>query len=181
MTDLTKKNCPIKVKPTEEALKAFEIVKAKLLEPPILRTPDFSREFLIHADASEFGAGGYLSQIFEDGQEHSIAYYSTKFTEAQTKWSVVIREAYAILQTLHKFESFVYGRPVRVMSDHKPLRYLQTSSGENPKLLRWGMALSKFMIVDFNYIPGAQNIVSDSLSRLEAEEVMSTGGNAFLA
>jgi hypothetical protein len=41
---------------------AFEQLRAKLLAEPVLRQPDFTRPFEIHADASAFAVGGALAQ-----------------------------------------------------------------------------------------------------------------------
>ena len=49
LTMLTRKNVPWKW--TQEEEDAFQFLKKCLINPPILRYPDFSREFLIHTDA----------------------------------------------------------------------------------------------------------------------------------
>lgn len=44
--------------------------------PPVLVFPDFTREFLVDTDASNYGIGVVLSQVESDGQEQVIAYAS---------------------------------------------------------------------------------------------------------
>ena len=67
LTDLTKKNAPNRVKWTEECEKSFKILKNKLCTEPILRSPDFSEEFILQTDASERGIGAVLSQYDQEG------------------------------------------------------------------------------------------------------------------
>jgi hypothetical protein len=77
LTMLTRKNVPWKW--TQEEEDAFQFLKNCLINPPILRYPEFSREFLIHTDASGYGVGSVLSQIHKENEEEKevvIAYAS---------------------------------------------------------------------------------------------------------
>ena len=51
----------------------------------------------METNASKAGADGVLSQIGEDKQRHSIAYYSYKFKGAEPRWDMHNRELYAIV------------------------------------------------------------------------------------
>ena len=55
---------------TPEALEAFEILKKKCVQAPILAFPDFNKTFLLETDASGKGLGAVLSQKQEDGRYH---------------------------------------------------------------------------------------------------------------
>ena len=52
------------------------------MNPPILMVPDFSKGFVIQADASNYGIASCLVQEF-DGEEHPISYASAKLTDSQ--------------------------------------------------------------------------------------------------
>jgi len=41
---------------------AFEVLKNKLISAPVLKYPDFSQEFLVTTDASDYAIGVVLSQ-----------------------------------------------------------------------------------------------------------------------
>jgi hypothetical protein len=93
---LTRKNVPWKW--TQEEEDAFQFLKKCLINPPILRYLDFSREFLIHTDASGYGVGSVLSQMHkENGEEKEvvIAYASRHLNDVEKNWSTIEKEAYA--------------------------------------------------------------------------------------
>ena len=69
LTDLTKKGQPEKLRWEEAQNRAFETLKAHISCPPVLRLPDFSREFVLQTDACNDGIGGILLQE-EDGIKH---------------------------------------------------------------------------------------------------------------
>ena len=69
-----KKSEPVTLTP--DALEAFEILKKKCVQAPILAFPDFNKTFLLDTDASGKGLGAVLSQKQEDGRYHPVAYAS---------------------------------------------------------------------------------------------------------
>jgi len=60
---------------TSEQERAFRGLKNKLISPPILRYPDYSRKFILTTDASNEGLGAVLSQG-EIGKDLPIAFAS---------------------------------------------------------------------------------------------------------
>lgn len=94
LNKLKKKNAVWEWGPEQQ--KSFETLRDKLCELPILRHPDFTREFLLQTDASGYGLGAVLSQILEDG-EHPIAYASRTLEDRETRHAVIEKEALAII------------------------------------------------------------------------------------
>ncbi|CAB1120506.1 unnamed protein product [Ectocarpus sp. CCAP 1310/34] len=83
MVDLTKKDAVKSVAkrwgPKHD--EAFAEVKRLLTNAPVLRFPDFSKEFAIHVDASEVGTGTFLAQ--QNGDDVNIvAYFSQRFNKS---------------------------------------------------------------------------------------------------
>ena len=60
LNDLTKKNAPNRIRWCE---KAFLLLKDTLCLYPILKSPDFNREFILQTDASDRGVGAVLSAM----------------------------------------------------------------------------------------------------------------------
>jgi hypothetical protein len=68
---------------SEGTQEAFNTLKEKLLEFPILRRPDFSKVFILHTDWSALGIGAILGQLDEEGKEYIIAYASRSNKKAE--------------------------------------------------------------------------------------------------
>lgn len=80
LVDLTKKEHvkSIAKRWRNEHDEAFATVKRLLTEAPILHFPDFTKDFVVHVDASEAGAGAFLAQ--QTGTDLNIvAYFSQRF------------------------------------------------------------------------------------------------------
>ena len=52
---------------SEEALKAFEMLKQACMNSPVLAFADYTKDFLLETDASKEGLGAVLSQKQEEG------------------------------------------------------------------------------------------------------------------
>ena len=152
---------------------AFNDLKRKLAQGPILKYPDPSKPYILYTDASKYGWGGVLTQKHEtktvEGEEvvtdHPIAYVSGLFRGSQESWATLTKEAYAILQSCKKLAYYIDSSDVTVHSDHKPLEKFMNQSTNNPKVNNWGCELSA-MGVRFKYITGKSNELADPLSRL---------------
>ena len=88
--------------PAQDA--AFQKLKEALSEAPVLHFPDFSRDFVVHTDASEQGVGAFLAQPSKgstDGKELDIvAYYSKRFSRSQSHYSPTMKECLAVVWAL---------------------------------------------------------------------------------
>ena len=71
MNDIVKKNVEFKWESEQE--KAFNTLKEKLTNAPILALPNFSKSFELECDASNVGIGVVLLQ-----EGYPIAYFSEK-------------------------------------------------------------------------------------------------------
>src|SRR5699024_6271056 len=73
LTRLLRKDHRWKCTPEQE--EAFQALKHSLTEAPVLACPDFSQQFFLQSDASDFGLGVVLTQQI-DGEERVIYYAS---------------------------------------------------------------------------------------------------------
>jgi hypothetical protein len=74
LTNLTKKNQSIG-KWDDKCEQAFKALKKAVTSAPILRSPDWTKTFKGHIDASQLAVGGTLTQMDEDELEHPVACY----------------------------------------------------------------------------------------------------------
>lgn len=170
LTDLTRKRTPNKIKWTDDLDHSFKELKGKLLSEPVLRSPDFSRSFILRTDASAHGAGAVLEQEFEDGK-HPICFLSKKFSPAERNYAVVEKECLAIVWAVQSLRVYLEGKPFEIETDHAPLQWLQRSKLSNQRLLRWSLLLQEF-VFSIRYIRGTQNSVADSLSRMCSDDAI---------
>ena len=144
---------------------AFEKVKALLTSSPVLAAPQLDRPFKLHVDASQVGAGAVLLQ--EDGQgiDRPVSFFSRKFLSYQYSYSVIEKEALALIWALQHFDVYVGGAvSLVVYSDHNPLTFLQSLQNPNQRLMRWALFLQPFSL-DIRHIKGSLNVIADTLSR----------------
>ena len=112
---------------TLEALEAFETLKQKCVQAPVLTFPDFQKTFLLETDASGKGLGAVLSQKQDDGRYHPMAYASRVLTETEQKYHSNKQEfltlKWAVTKQFHEYLS-PYGKNMNefiVHTDNNPL------------------------------------------------------------
>ena len=164
LTDLTKKGQGNKVKWENAQEKSFQTLKALLVKPPILQLPDFSKVFVLRTDASDRGMCAILMQDSE-GLLHPVAYASRKLLPREQNYSVIEREALAIIWAISKFEVYLFGRPFVIQTDHKPLMYINKTKCVNKRVMRWAILLQEYKF-SIEAIPGKANHGPDFLSRV---------------
>lgn len=151
-----------------EQQSAFEELKLRLTTAPVLRQPDFSRDFELHTDASSVALGACLMQRDVHNTPYAIAYYSRKLRDAETRYPAIDLEALAVVEGVRVFDSYLYGRHFTVYTDHRPLVYIFSRKTKSPRMTRFAHDLSFY---DFNirYKEGPTNHVPDLLSRQVAK------------
>ena len=92
---------------TNDQAQAFRGLKNKLISPPILRYPDYSREFILTTDASNEGVGAVLSQG-EIGKDLPIAFASRSLNKAEKNYSTTEKELLAIVWGVRYFRTYLY-------------------------------------------------------------------------
>ena len=88
---------------TAECEVAFEILKSKLLSPPILAYPDFKKDFVLESDAGKLGLSAILSQCQEDNRLHPVAYASQSVSAAEANYAITNLETLAVVWAITHF------------------------------------------------------------------------------
>lgn len=142
---------------------AFQKLKGCLVAAPVLSCPDFSREFTIQCDASNYGIGAALTQKFDDG-EKVICYLSQSLTRQQRNFSTTEKECLAVLWSIEKLRPYIEGSHFKVITDHYSLLWLSKLENPSGRLARWSVRLQQY---DFEIIhrKGKEHLVPDALSR----------------
>lgn len=148
---------------TETQQTAFETLKIKLTEAPVLACPDFSKVFILQTDASDGGLGAVLTQNLEEG-ERVIAYASRGLNPAEKNYSVTEKECLAIVWGIRKMRPYLEGYHFQVITDHLSLKWLNSIDNPTGRLARWALELQQYNFT-VQYRKGKNNIVADALSR----------------
>lgn len=143
---------------------AFELLKRKLVSPPILQYPDFSKEFRLTCDASDIACGAVLSQL-HNGEDLPICYASKAFQKADKHKPPAIKECIAIHWAIDYFKAYLTGTKFKVFTDHRPLVYLFSMKNPSSKLTRMRLDLETYDF-EIEYLKGKHNVCADALSRI---------------
>ncbi|XP_072169909.1 uncharacterized protein [Diadema setosum] len=165
LSDLTRKNEPRLVRWNSKCSEALEVLKHALVKSPVLRNPDFEKEFIVQVDASDRGIGAVLSQKDEKVEEHPIAYISKKLLPREQRYATIEKECLAIVWAIQKFQPYLFGRKFLVQTDHNPLRWLHQMQNHNARLMRWCLQLQAYPM-RVEHRSGAKNGNADGLSRM---------------
>nr|GEV90195.1 hypothetical protein [Tanacetum cinerariifolium] len=163
MTHLLEKETPLVF--SKDCIDAFETLKKKLTEAPILVVPDWNLPFKLICDASDFAIGAVLGQR-KTKHFQPIHYASKTMTEAQIYYTTTKKEMFAVMYAFEKFRPYLVLFKSIVYTDHPALKYLLSKQDVKPRLIRWVLLLQEFdnIIRDKK---GTENLAADHLSRLE--------------
>lgn len=161
LTELTKKDA--KFQWTCAAEEAFQSLKTKLCESPVLAYPDFNKPFILSTDASGQALGAILSQII-DGQEHPIAYASRQLKPPEKNYSTTEREYLAVMFGIKYYRCYLMGKKFTIITDHRPLRWLLQLRDPSSRLARWALCLAEYEF-DIQHRAGRKHGNADALSR----------------
>jgi hypothetical protein len=163
LTELTHKDIPFVW--MEECQHAFEDLKEKFLEEPVLQMPDLMKEFIVETDASKWATGAVLKQIRPDGELHPCGYISHTFTAAEQNYQIYDHELLAVIHTFDTWKQLLRGspHPIIIHCDHKNLGFYKANNKLMPRQACWLMKLQPFDM-HWEYMPGNKLIQADALS-----------------
>ena len=137
LINLTKKKVSWDWTPACE--EAFQLLKQKLCQKPVLAMPDFSDKhetFRLHTDWSKSAVGAVLLQREKGtGIEHPIAFASRILTSAERIYAPTEGECLAVVWAVKKFRHYLHGRPFEIHTDHQVLKWLARRYLDRRKLL----------------------------------------------
>ena len=162
---LLRKNVPFVW--SNECQAAFDTLRKKLISPPVLAFPDYSKQFRLITDASDFSLGCILTQLDNAGNERPVAYASRTLNKHEVKQPTPHKELLGVFWGIKYFHPILYGREFSVTTDHRPLVSLFKQRDPTSILTRIRMELEDYQFT-VNYRKGALN-PADALSRLKLD------------
>ncbi|KAI3819610.1 hypothetical protein L1987_13451 [Smallanthus sonchifolius] len=190
LTALTHKGKAYEWGPKQE--EAFQTLKHKLCNAPILTLPDGNDDLVVYCDASNQGLGCVLMQ-----RGKVIAYAPRQLKIHEKNYTTHDLELGAVVFALKIWRHYLYGTKCVVFTDHKSLQHIFNQKELNMRQRRWVELLNDYDC-EIRYHPGKANVVADALSRkdhvmlhcvriqtdiqtriLEAQHVSVTEGNMY--
>ena len=145
--------------------KAFNEVKLRLKNPPVIHLPRAEGRFILYSDTSIEGTGSSLSQI-QEGKPKLIGYASKTLPEACSRYSVTELEMTGLLVNMNLWKNLLKHREFDAAVDHAAVAQIMKAKTE-PATTRIMRLLDRLSAYSFNlyYVKGRDIILSDYLSR----------------
>ena len=122
LSELTRKNQPFIWGPDQQ--RAFEILKKRLMNYPVLAPPLPEGRYIIDTDASDFAMGAVLQQE-QNGTVRVISYASKTFDAAERQYCTTRKELAAVIYALKTFRHYILGvEKFLLRTDHGALTSL---------------------------------------------------------
>ena len=165
LTDKVKGSHPVNI--TGEILQAFEECKNSLCSATLLAHPDLNAKIALVTDASDKAIGAAIHQYKNDAWQ-PLGFFSRKLSPSQSKYSPYDRELLAIYEGIRYFRHMLEARHFTVFTDHRPLCHAFTTRKDkcSPRQFRHLDYIGQFT-TDIRHISGKDNVVADTLSRIE--------------
>lgn len=148
---------------SEEAQRAFETLREKLISAPIVKQFDPQYPVKLSTDASGTGLGAVLEQTI-NGKDHVIEYASRTVYGREKNYHITELECLALVWAIMHFRHYLFGMFFTVYTDHHALCWLNTIKNPSGRLARWAITLSEFNF-KVVYKKGKENANADCLSR----------------
>ncbi|KAJ9536482.1 hypothetical protein OSB04_un000319 [Centaurea solstitialis] len=145
----------------EKQEEAFQLLKHKLCNAPILALPEGTDNFVVYCDASHQGLGCVLMQ-----NEKFIAYASRQLKVHEKNYTTHDLELGAVVFALKIWRHYLYGTKCTIFTDHKSLQHILDQKMLNMRQRRW-VELRSDYDCKIKYHPGKAKVVADALSRKE--------------
>ena len=149
---------------------AFKDMKMLIASAGTLAYFDTNKSVTLEVDVSQHGLGAVLIQ-----DRKPVAYASKSLNPSEQEYAQIEKEMYAIVFGAERFHQYIYGRPVEISTDHKPLEAIlkKSLSAAPPRLQRMILRLQTYD-VNVRHKPGKEIPVADTLSRLQLKDTDGT-------
>ncbi len=119
---------------------AFGKLKELLADHVVLCVPRPDEDLVLYTDASGDGIGACL-HVIRDGVEFPVSFYSWQLRPSEKNYSVTELESLAIVASIRYFDRLVYGKELKIVTEHMACVALQSGKGLNKRLLRFALIL----------------------------------------
>jgi len=94
---------------TEKQEKAFEELKKRFTEEPVLAAPDLDKKMQMEVDAFDYVTGGILSMECEDNLWRLVAFLSKSLNEMERNYKICDKKMLVIIRGLEAWRHLLEG------------------------------------------------------------------------
>ena len=180
--DLTKKGRPFHWQ--EEQQQAFDIIKERMLNPPILHLPKPGGRYILYCDSSRTHTGSSLWQI-QEGKPRLIGYASKSLPAPALNYSVTELEMTGMAVNIHLWRHLLHRVEFGCAVDHRAIPYIMKAKTlpATTRIMRLLEILSGYAF-NLYFVKGKDMKICDFLSRIDVDrgnpgEVIPISFNSF--
>ena len=180
--DLTKKGRPFHWQ--EEQQQAFDIIKERMLNPPILHLPKPGGRYILYCDSSRTHTGSSLWQI-QEGKPRLIGYASKSLPAPALNYSVTELEMTGMAVNIHLWRHLLHRVKFDCAVDHRAIPYIMKAKTlpATTRIMRLLEILSGYAF-NLYFVKGKDMKICDFLSRIDVDrgnpgEVIPISFNSF--
>jgi hypothetical protein len=129
---------------TTEARASFTHIKKVISEAPVLASPYYLKYFLIFLFSSEHTIVAVLLQKDEEGFEKPIAVFSKSLRDAELKYDIIEKQAYAMVKVLKAFITYVLHSKIIAYVPTSSVKYILVQPDSDRRRGRWLTKIQEF-------------------------------------
>ena len=180
--DLTKKGRPFIWQ--KEQQQAFDLIKERMINPPILYLPKPGGRFILYCDSSRTHTGSSLWQI-QEGKPKLIGYASKSLPAPAVNYSVTELEMTGMAVNIHLWRHLLHRVEFDCAVDHRALPYIMKAKSlpATTRIMKLLEILSGYAF-NLYFVKGKDMKICDFLSRIDVDrgnpgEVIPISFNSF--
>jgi hypothetical protein len=144
-------------------------LKHALTTAPLLRPPNYNKDFLLYLAAAESTIGMVLVQEDDLFSEYVIYYLSRGLVGPELNYSHIEKLALAAVHAVQRFRHYVLFRKTTIIAVVNPFQYMLTRRVIGGKISRWIVILQEFDL-DFISAKSKKSLVfAELISELPVE------------
>jgi hypothetical protein len=133
-----------------------------LVSTPLLKPPDYNRDYFLYIAASEGTVGMVLAQEDDELHEHIFYYCSQNLVSPELKYSHVEKLALASVHVVPRLQHYILLCKITLVVDINPFQYVLTKHIIGGKYNKWIVILQEFDL-DFALMKSKKSLVFSEL------------------
>jgi hypothetical protein len=160
---------------TTKPRESFVQIKKALTEALVLVSPDYSKDFLIFSFASFDTVAAVLLQRNEEGREQPISFFIKALRDAEVRYEIMEKQAYALVKALKSFRVYVLHSKVIAYVPSASVKDILVQPDIDGKRSKWIVKILEF---DLEIRP-TKLIKGQGLAKLLVEANCQASGGKF--